>query len=211
MRPAKAQALPLGAELDRGVSFRAQAAQAQGVMAFGQPDALFVGHQRAVKELGRWHPKRSMQQQLSGGGREQIGAAHHLRDPHRRVVHHDGKLVSRNPIVPPDDEIAKVLARDESLRPEMAINERNALAIRLAETPVPLERRAVLVIGVECALLTAQLELLATGSWIHRLVLALVRRRQRPPHVRPRATGAIQEVRSWPRSRWPVGDDAWRP
>ena len=162
-------------------------------MAFGQADSLFVRHQRAVIELGRRHPERAIQQQLPGGGREQIGAAHHLGDPHRRVVHHDRKLVSRNAIVPPDDEIAEVLARDELLRPAMAVSERNPLAVRHAETPVPFEGRAACVIRVERALLVTQLELLAAGSWIHRLILALVRRRQRPPHVRPRASAGINE------------------
>jgi hypothetical protein len=138
LRPAS----PLGTELRRGISCCAQVAQAQGVMAFGQADSLFVRHQRAMIELGSRHPERSIQQQLPGCGREQIGAAHHFGDPHRRVVHHDGKLVSRNPIVPPDDEIAEVLARDELLRPALAVSERNPLAIRHAETPVPLEGRA---------------------------------------------------------------------
>src|ERR1017187_8195999 len=88
-----------------------------------------------MKETRRLQTERAVQENLAGGGLEQILAADDFGDLHRRVVHYDRQLVSRNIIVPPDDEIAKIFSGDELLRAAVAIDEGNCFPVRHPETP----------------------------------------------------------------------------
>ena len=104
-------------------------------MAFGEPPAIFIGQQLAVKK-GRRRPfQRAVEQQLPRGTHEQIGAANDLGYSHGRIIRHTGELIRRNIVRPPDHEIAKIPAGDESLGPEMLIVKFNFLPVRDPEAP----------------------------------------------------------------------------
>ena len=113
----------------------AECAQAEGVVAFGEPDPFFVEHQWAVAKPGWLESQRAVKKDLTGGGKQQIAAANHFRDAHRGVVHDDGELICGHVVVSPDDEVAEVLAGDETLFAAVFIAEGNGFAIGHAETP----------------------------------------------------------------------------
>ena len=112
----------------------AEFAQAQGIVTFGKADAGFIQHQRAMKESRRLEPKRTMEQDLSSGGFEQIRSADNFRDLHGSIVNNTGELIRRHIVVPPDDEIAKILSGNKRLRPEMTVAEGNGFAVGNVET-----------------------------------------------------------------------------
>src|SRR6185295_17504252 len=53
-------------------------------------------------------------------------------------------MVRRDPVVPPDNKVAEVLAGDELLGPFMPVEEGNGSAVRNTETPVDPARRIFL-------------------------------------------------------------------
>lgn len=115
-----------------------QCAQTQGVVPFGQPLALFIHHQCAMKKFRRRQFQRAVKQQLPRRAHQQIRASHDLGDLHHRVVHDAGQLIRRNfiPVPPgPDHKVAEILARHKCLRAEMPVPERNRFAIGNTEAP----------------------------------------------------------------------------
>jgi hypothetical protein len=73
---------------------------------------------------------------LPGGGPEQVGAAHDFGDEHGGIIHDDRKLVGGAAVVAPDDKISEIAARDELLRPELAIDKADGFAIRNTKAPI---------------------------------------------------------------------------
>jgi len=65
-------------------------------MPLRQPSAVRTDDERHMNELRRPQAQRLIKQQLPWCGRDQIVAAHHLRDALRRVIHDHGKLVGRH-------------------------------------------------------------------------------------------------------------------
>ena len=114
----------------------AQCSQAQRIVALGQPHAGFIAPEWTMKKC-RWRQaQRAVKQKLTRRADEQISAAHDLGDLHRRIVHHTRQLIRRHVVVPPYDEIAEILAGYELLRAEIAVHERNRLAIGNTEAPI---------------------------------------------------------------------------
>lgn len=105
-------------------------------MAFGETLAMFVAHQFAVEEGGRFEAERAVEEQLAGGGEEEVGAAHDFGDLHGVVVGDAGELVRRKIVVTPEDKIAEGAASDEGLRTEGEVSEMNCFTIRNTEAPV---------------------------------------------------------------------------
>lgn len=66
-----------------------------------------------MKEIGRLETQRTMEQDLSSGGLQQIRTSHNFGDLHGGIVNNTGELIRRHIIVPPDDEITKVLSSDK--------------------------------------------------------------------------------------------------
>ena len=127
--------------------------------------------------------ERANQQQLPRGGLQQIGAAHHFRDSHRRVIGHDRKLIGGHVVAPPDHEVAEVASGDEVLPTLTQIVELGGLAIGNEEPPVHVLRR---VVRFRCA------ELFPAAAGIERLVVAfLVGSGRRIGQVLARAVAGI--------------------
>src|SRR5437867_11950240 len=121
---------PIHPQSSRSGSSRAQRAEAERIMALGEPDAACVGHQGTVKEGGRGKAERAIEQKLPRGGCEQIGAADDFRDSHGGIVHHNRELIGGNIVVPPNDEIAEISSGNEVLLALATIHETNDLAVR---------------------------------------------------------------------------------
>ena len=105
-------------------------------MALGQALAFVIRHQPAVIPGRVVEPKGPVEQNLARGGLEQILPAHHLGDAHRRIVHYAGELVTRSPVPPPRNEVAKVAARHKPLRSQIAVDELDGLAVGHTKAPV---------------------------------------------------------------------------
>ncbi len=105
-------------------------------MALSQPHPAFIAHQVAMVEGGERQTERAEQQDLAGGGLQQVGAAHHLGDLHGSVIHHHGKLISGDVVAPPNHEIAEILAGHEPLLALPQVGERDHFPIRDPEAPM---------------------------------------------------------------------------
>jgi len=124
-------------------SLGAQGAEAEGVVALGETTAGFIGHQRAMIKSGWLEGKGAVEQELAGGGFEEVRAAHDLGDAHGVVVNSDGELVGGKVVALPDDEIAEIPAGDELLRAEVPVVEGDGFAVGNAESPTERGRRRV--------------------------------------------------------------------
>ena len=81
-----------------------------------------------MEERRRRHAQGPVEQQLPGGGPQEIGAAHDLGDPHRGVIDHTGQLIGRDVILPPDHKVAKINARREPLPTAITVHKLDRLA-----------------------------------------------------------------------------------
>jgi len=158
----------------------------QGIMPLRQPHTRLIAHQIAVKIIRHRQPQRAKQQNLPSRRLQQIRPAHHFGDPHGRVVHHHRQLISRHIVAPPNNKIPKVAPRHEPLRPKMQIRKTNLFPIRHPKPPVHPRRFCVLHI---CPCGDGRLGRHAnrpTRPRINRLVIPLIRRTRRQPHILPR-------------------------
>lgn len=89
-----------------------------------------------MKVLGRLDSERPIEQELPRGGAKQIRTANHFRDSHRGIIHDDGELVRGNSIVPPNQEIAKILPGFKSLQAKSAVMEGDYFTVVHLETPI---------------------------------------------------------------------------
>jgi hypothetical protein len=93
-----------------------------------------------MTKIWRRPPERTIEKQLPKRRAEQVRAAHHFGDLHDCVIDHDGELVSRNVVFPPDDEITKRNSPNGALRPGAMVDKLQRFAFRNAETPVHASR-----------------------------------------------------------------------
>ena len=123
-------------DLFRALPLGAQGAEAEGVVAFGQANAVLIGQQRAVKEGWSGQAESTVEEQLPSGGPEQVLPPNHLGDVHGRIIHHHGQLVRRQVIVTPDHEISEVSPGAKPLSSAAAVLEGDHFAVRNPEPPV---------------------------------------------------------------------------
>lgn len=105
-------------------------------MSFGQPFTGLVAQQWAVVEDWGGEVQCPVEEDLAGGGTEEIGPAHHFGDLHGVVIDHDGELVGRGIILAPDHEVTEVFSGDELLCSLASVLERDGFAVGNAEAPV---------------------------------------------------------------------------
>jgi len=113
----------------------AQVPDAKRVVAFGEARARIVDDEMAVVKSWRSPAQGAIQEQLAGGGLQQIRAADDFGDSHFGIVDGDGELICRHVIVAPDDEVAEIAPCAESLMAEMKVEKTELLAIRHSTTP----------------------------------------------------------------------------
>ena len=109
-------------------------------MPLRQPDSHLVAYQVTVIEVGKGKPQGTIKKNLAGRRLQQIRTAHNFSNSHRCVIDHNGQLVSRHIIPPPNNKISKVPASDHPLWPKMQICETNLLAIPNPKPPIESHR-----------------------------------------------------------------------
>src|SRR5262245_39648717 len=85
--------------------------------------------------------QRSIEKQLTSSRFEQVFATDHFCDSHCGIINNDRQLIGGNIVMPPNNEIAKVLAGDELPKTIVTIKEGNRLAIWHTEAPVAFQAR----------------------------------------------------------------------
>ncbi len=114
----------------------AQFSQTQSIVPFGQPFAIFIQHQFAMKKFRQRQTQGAIKQNLPRGADQQIRAANNFGNFHCRIVHDARELIRGNVVVPPDNEIAKIFSGDKFLFAEIFVVKRNCFAVGNAETPI---------------------------------------------------------------------------
>ena len=94
---------------------------------FGQAAAIRGQQERTMGELRRFQPQQTIEIELPGGGREQVCAPHHLRDPHTGIIHHHGQLVGKHAIGAAEVEIPAVAEQVLGVGAHTAIGEGDVL------------------------------------------------------------------------------------
>jgi hypothetical protein len=109
-------------------------------MAFGQSGARIISQQITVIKMRRWEAQSTVQQQLPGGGLQQICSSYDFADLHGMVIGNDRKLVRRNIVSAPDYKVAKVASRHETLCSQTLVEKGDLLPFRNPEAPVHTSR-----------------------------------------------------------------------
>ena len=87
-------------------------------------------------KIWRRQLERAIEKQLTKSGAKQVRAAHDFGDLHGGVIDHNGELVGRNVVLPPDDKVAKFDSGNGPLQPRAPVEKLHCFAIRNAEPPV---------------------------------------------------------------------------
>jgi hypothetical protein len=88
-----------------------------------------------MEELGRIPAQGAIEEELSCGGNEKVFAAHDFADSHGMIVGDAGELVAGKIVVPPNDEIAEIMASGEVLRAKIDVLKANLLRVGNAKAP----------------------------------------------------------------------------
>ena len=124
----------------------------------------------------------TIEEQLPGGGDQEVGTPDDLGDSHGGVVHHDGKLVGGRVVIPPDHKIAKVPAGDEPLGAAAEVGKPDLLTIRDPESPG----------NLPFALGGSRSVARAAGPGVRRLLVTRVGGRDRGSDVLARAGAGVE-------------------
>ena len=103
-----------------------------------------------------------IQQQLSGGGRQQVRTPHYFCDAHGRVIHHHRQLIGKYAVRPPQQKIPAVRRQPLPVLPHVAVGESDLLL----RHPQPQGGGAACAPGPLCRLLRGQT---AAGPWVDHL------------------------------------------
>src|SRR4051812_8616365 len=125
-----------GEDIGGRFSALAQGLEGERVVAFGEAVACGIGDERAVIPRGRGEREGAVEQELAGGGADEVGSANNFGDMHGGVIDDHGELVGGNIVSSPDEEVAEIASGDETLRTEVLVVEAYYFAIRHAESPV---------------------------------------------------------------------------
>ncbi len=108
----------------------------EAAAALGESATFGVAHERAMETGGRNGSKGAVEQDLAGGGGEEVGAADDFGDAHGDVVHDHGEFVGGDVVSVPDEEVAEVAASGFFDAAEVSILESDRFTVGDAEAPV---------------------------------------------------------------------------
>jgi hypothetical protein len=128
-----------GEDVEGSEALLSQGADAKAVMSLCEAAAIVVDNELAVEPGGEREAEGAVQENLSGGGLEQVGAADDFRDAHEVIVDDAGELVAGDAVATPDDEVAEVDACGEAQRAQVLVVEGDDLAVGDTEAPVEAE------------------------------------------------------------------------
>jgi hypothetical protein len=156
----------------------AKLADAQRIVPLCKSFPLTIHAQLAVIPVRISKPQRTVKQHLPRRRLQQIGAPHHFRDAHRRIIRNACQLIARRPVAPPDQEISEIYSCREPLRSQIPVHKLDGLAIGNPKPPV---QPAGIISRFGCEFENA----LANSRWtarsrINRLVIWILTARIRP-------------------------------
>ena len=99
-------------DLGWGFAQVAEGLDFESARAFGQAASFGIAYEWAVEPLGLLRVEGLMQEDLAGGGGEEIGAPDDFGDSGEDVVHHNREFVGRDVVTVPNQKIAKVSASE---------------------------------------------------------------------------------------------------
>ena len=141
----------LAQDLRRGVPL-SQGVQPSIRVPLAEPLPVAAQQQGEVVEGRRPQPQQAVQQQLPGGGGQQIRAPHHLGDAHGGVVHHHSQLIGEHPVGATQEEVSAVPGQELPIRPHVAVLKGDLLL----RHPQPQGRRTPRAAGLFGGLLWGQ-------------------------------------------------------
>ena len=110
-------------ELCGGAASGAEGVQGQSVMPLGQADAVVVPQERAVEVDRCGQAESALQQDLAGGGAQQVGSADDFGDAKGGIIDDGGELVAGDAVARPEQEVAETALRGEGLQAEVGVGE----------------------------------------------------------------------------------------
>ena len=110
-------------DLGRQKPLLAEGTDGQGVVAFGEADAVVVGEKFGVEVGWRGKIEGAVEEDLAGSGFEEVATAQYFGDGGVGVVDNAGELVARETVLAPDEEVAEIFACSEGLGAKVAICE----------------------------------------------------------------------------------------
>jgi hypothetical protein len=151
--------------LSGGKALLPEGADGESIVALGQADAVPVGEEMGV-EVGRGgKEKGSLEENLAGGGFEEVAAADYFGDLGVGVVDHAGELVRRKPVFAPDEEVAEGFAGYEGLWAEVFVFESDNGFIG--------DAKAVVDVGLEECFALLHVKSGAADAWVDGLVIGV--------------------------------------
>jgi hypothetical protein len=117
-------------DLGWGEARFAEGSDGEGVVALGEARAVFVGEEIGVEVRGSGEFEGPLEEDLAGGGFEEVAAADYFGDLSVGVVDYACELVAGEAVLAPDQEVAEVFARSEGLGAEVFVFEVDSFAVR---------------------------------------------------------------------------------
>lgn len=108
----------------------AEGADGEGVVTFGEADALVVGEELGVEVFGSGEIEGALEEDLAGGGFEEVPAADYFGDSSVGVVDYTGELVAGKGVLSPDEEVAEIFSSGEGMGAEVFVFEADDSAVR---------------------------------------------------------------------------------
>jgi hypothetical protein len=98
-----------------------QLVHAHGRISLGQTLSGGITQKRDMGISRCRHTQQTVKIQLLGRGQQQVATAHHFRHPHRRIVHHDRKLIGPRAVGTAQHKVATMVGKVALLPPEHAV------------------------------------------------------------------------------------------
>ncbi|CAN4017756.1 Tetratricopeptide repeat protein, partial [Dysosmobacter welbionis] len=117
-----------------------------------EPLSIASQKQREMVKRRCLQSQQPIQQQLSGGGRQQVRPPHYFCDAHGRVIHHHRQLIGKYAVRPPQQKIPAVRRQPLPVLPHVAVGESDLLL----RHPQPQGGGAACAPGPLCRLLRGQ-------------------------------------------------------
>ncbi len=130
-----------GEDIRGRFSALAQGLEGERVVALGKALSGGVCDKGTVIPQWRRETEGAVEQELAGGGPDEIGTANNFRDAHGGVIDDDGELVGGDIVSPPDEEVTEIATSDKALRAEVLVEELDGFSVGHSESPVHADGR----------------------------------------------------------------------
>lgn len=114
----------------------AQCFQSEGIVSFGEADAVSVEEEWGVEKSRSRPAKRAKQEELAKGTHYKIGAADDLGDAKFRVIDDCRELIAWRVVFSPNEKITEIAAGHCVLRAEIFVGENDGFVVGYPKSPI---------------------------------------------------------------------------